>query len=122
MPAACFVQEVILSERRFQYEAEVSANPMNYDAWFDYVRLEEAAGSPDKVQMLLGVKVAESASVTFIAWLCWTRPAMPCSSKAGGSADAMAGENTLLTASRLWSDAEHAGPLPPAWAGTCLCL
>ena len=43
------LQDVILSERRFQYEAEVSANPLNYDAWFDYVRLEEAAGNADHV-------------------------------------------------------------------------
>ncbi len=35
------VEEVILSKRRFQYEAEVKANPLNYDAWFDYIRLEE---------------------------------------------------------------------------------
>ena len=38
-----------MSERRFQYEAEVRRNPMNYDAWFDYARLEESAGDPDKV-------------------------------------------------------------------------
>ena len=25
------------------------ANPSNYDAWFDYIRLEESAGEPDKV-------------------------------------------------------------------------
>ena len=42
-------QDVVVSERRFQYEAEVRRNPMNYDAWFDYVRLEESAGDPDKV-------------------------------------------------------------------------
>ena len=39
-----------MSERRFQYEAEVRRNPMNYDAWFDYARLEESAGDPDKVR------------------------------------------------------------------------
>lgn len=44
------IEDVILSERRFQYEAEVSTNPLNYDAWFDYVRLEEAAGNPDRVR------------------------------------------------------------------------
>ena len=43
------VQDVIVSERRFQYEAEVASNPLNYDAWFDYVRLEEAAGDPERV-------------------------------------------------------------------------
>ena len=43
------LQEVIVSERRFQYEAEVKANPQNYDTWFDYIRLEESAGDHDKV-------------------------------------------------------------------------
>jgi crooked neck len=44
-------QDVVVSERRFQYEAEVRRSPMNYDAWFDYVRLEEAAGDPDKARL-----------------------------------------------------------------------
>lgn len=43
------VQEVIVSERRFQYEAEVKADPQNYDSWFDYARLEESAGDHEKV-------------------------------------------------------------------------
>ena len=43
-------QDVIVGERRFQYEAEVSKNPLNYDSWFDYIRLEEAAGDHDKVR------------------------------------------------------------------------
>ncbi len=46
------MQDVIVSERRFQYEADVKANPMNYDNWFEYIRLEEAAGDPDKVRSL----------------------------------------------------------------------
>lgn len=44
-----YVQEVVVSERRFQYQAEVNANPSNYDSWFDYIRLEESAGDHDKV-------------------------------------------------------------------------
>ena len=38
-----------MSERRFQYEADVKQDPLNYDSWFDYIRLEEAAGQPDRV-------------------------------------------------------------------------
>ena len=45
------LQDVIVSERRFQYEAEVATNPLNYDTWFDYVRLEEAAGDPERVRL-----------------------------------------------------------------------
>lgn len=29
---------------------QVAANPQNYDTWFDYARLEENAGDPDKVR------------------------------------------------------------------------
>ena len=43
------LQEVIVSERRFQYEADVKANPQNYDSWFDYIRLEESTGDHEKV-------------------------------------------------------------------------
>lgn len=40
---------MIVSERRFQYEADVKRDPLNYDSWFDYIRLEESAGQPDRV-------------------------------------------------------------------------
>lgn len=29
---------------------QVAANPHNYDTWFDYARLEENAGDPDKIR------------------------------------------------------------------------
>eukprot|EP00884_Botryococcus_braunii_P014025 jgi/Botrbrau1/22623/Bobra.176_1s0051.1 len=44
------IEDVIDSERRFQYEADVKANPMNYDNWFEYIRLEESAGDPEKIR------------------------------------------------------------------------
>lgn len=33
----------MLGKRRIQYEEEVRADPRNYDAWFDFARLEEDA-------------------------------------------------------------------------------
>ncbi|NWR10776.1 CRNL1 protein, partial [Paradoxornis webbianus] len=36
------IEDIIVSKRRFQYEEEVKANPHNYDAWFDYLRLVES--------------------------------------------------------------------------------
>lgn len=42
------MEEAIVAERRFAYEEQVKQNPLNYDAWFDYVRLEESAGDVDK--------------------------------------------------------------------------
>ncbi|XP_074646066.1 crooked neck-like protein 1 [Tubulanus polymorphus] len=44
------IEDVIVSKRKFQYEEEVKANPHNYDAWFDYVRLMESDGDPEQVR------------------------------------------------------------------------
>uniref|UniRef100_A0A7N8XF02 Crooked neck-like protein 1 n=1 Tax=Mastacembelus armatus TaxID=205130 RepID=A0A7N8XF02_9TELE len=44
------IEDVIVSKRRFQYEEEVKANPHNYDAWFDYLRLVESDAEPDTVR------------------------------------------------------------------------
>ena len=44
------IEDVIVSERRFQYEAEVSRAPSNYDTWFNYTRLEESAGDEARVR------------------------------------------------------------------------
>ncbi|CAH1261589.1 CRNKL1 [Branchiostoma lanceolatum] len=43
------IENVIVSKRKFQYEEEVKANPNNYDAWFDYLRLLESDGTVDQV-------------------------------------------------------------------------
>lgn len=39
------VEDVVLSKRRVMYEEQVKENPKNYDAWFDYARLEESSPS-----------------------------------------------------------------------------
>lgn len=46
------VEDVVLSKRRVMYEEQVKENPKNYDAWFDYARLEESSpsSSPDRVR------------------------------------------------------------------------
>ncbi|MBN3291102.1 CRNL1 protein, partial [Polypterus senegalus] len=44
------IEDVIVSKRRFQYEEEVKANPHNYDAWFDYLRLVESDTDSDTVR------------------------------------------------------------------------
>eukprot|EP00891_Asterochloris_glomerata_P001402 jgi/Astpho2/1402/fgenesh1_pm.00025_%23_10_t len=53
------IEDVVVSERRFQYDAEVTRSPMNYDAWFDYVRLEESAGDPARVREVYERAVAQ---------------------------------------------------------------
>ena len=44
------IENVILSKRKFQYEEEIKENPMNYDAWFDFVRLVESEGNVDIIR------------------------------------------------------------------------
>ena len=44
------IEDVIISKRKFQYEEEVKANSMNYDAWFDYIRLVEAESMQEEVR------------------------------------------------------------------------
>ncbi|NXF23743.1 CRNL1 protein, partial [Rhodinocichla rosea] len=44
------IEDIIVSKRRFQYEEEVKANPHNYDAWFDYLRLVESDTDADTVR------------------------------------------------------------------------
>ncbi len=44
------IEQVILGKRRFQYEEEIKQNPLNFDTWFDYARLEESYGENQKVE------------------------------------------------------------------------
>ncbi|GAO48982.1 pre-mRNA-splicing factor Clf1 [Saitoella complicata NRRL Y-17804] len=44
------IEDVVLSKRRVRYEETVTVQPKNYDAWFDYVRLEESAGDVERVR------------------------------------------------------------------------
>ncbi|CAH8278126.1 unnamed protein product [Arabidopsis lyrata] len=44
------IEDAIVGKKRFQYEDEVSKNPLNYDSWFDYVRLEESVGNKDRIR------------------------------------------------------------------------
>ncbi|XP_022562406.1 crooked neck-like protein 1 [Brassica napus] len=39
------IDDVIVGRRRVEYEEQVRKSPLNYDAWFDYVRLEEEEAS-----------------------------------------------------------------------------
>jgi hypothetical protein len=44
------IEDVVLSKRRFTYEQEISADPLNYDAWFDYIKLEESTGDLERIR------------------------------------------------------------------------
>jgi crooked neck len=53
------VEDVILAKRRVQYEEQVKENPKNYDAWFDFARLEETSGDPDRVRDIYERAIAQ---------------------------------------------------------------
>uniref|UniRef100_A0A0D9WQS8 Pre-mRNA-splicing factor Syf1/CRNKL1-like C-terminal HAT-repeats domain-containing protein n=1 Tax=Leersia perrieri TaxID=77586 RepID=A0A0D9WQS8_9ORYZ len=44
------IEDAIVGKRRFQYEDEVRKNPLNYDSWFDYIRLEESVMNKDRIR------------------------------------------------------------------------
>ena len=39
------IEDVVISKRKLQYEEAVQENSMNYESWFDYIRLLENEGS-----------------------------------------------------------------------------
>ncbi|KAJ4720246.1 Crooked neck-like protein 1 [Melia azedarach] len=39
------IEDLVVRKRRFEYEDDVRKNPMNYNTWFDYIRLEENIGN-----------------------------------------------------------------------------
>jgi crooked neck len=53
------VEDVLVGKRRLQYEEQVTSNPKDYDAWFDYARLEEMAGEPDRVREIYERAIAQ---------------------------------------------------------------
>ncbi|KAF2366623.1 HAT (Half-A-TPR) repeat [Trinorchestia longiramus] len=44
------IDDVITSKRKFQYEEALKKNNLDYDTWFDYVRMLEADGNVDLIR------------------------------------------------------------------------
>ncbi|KAJ1664194.1 NineTeen Complex (NTC) component [Coemansia sp. RSA 1813] len=44
------IEHVVVNKRRLEYDAAVKKNPTDYDTWIDYIRLEEAMESSDRVE------------------------------------------------------------------------
>ena len=44
------IESVIMKKRRLQYEEEIAEDPMNYDAWFDLIRLVENEGEVEIIR------------------------------------------------------------------------
>ena len=53
------VEDVVLTKRRRLYEEQVKENPKNYDVWFDFARLEETGGDPDRVREVYERAIAQ---------------------------------------------------------------
>lgn len=45
------VESVVVRKRREQYELAIAEDPLNYDTWFDYIRLEEGEGGNDPARV-----------------------------------------------------------------------
>jgi len=57
------IEDAIITRRRATYEDQVASNPLNYDAWFDYTRLEES----EVLAVSKGSSSAATADSTSIA-------------------------------------------------------
>jgi crooked neck len=53
------VEDVVLSKRRGHYEELIKENPKNYDAWFDYAKLEETSQDSDRIRDVYERAVAQ---------------------------------------------------------------
>lgn len=42
------VDHVVIAKRRVEYEKQLAENAMNYDVWFDYIKLEEAEAESER--------------------------------------------------------------------------
>ncbi|XP_050371698.1 LOW QUALITY PROTEIN: uncharacterized protein LOC126789549 [Argentina anserina] len=52
------IDDAIARTKRIQYEEEVRKNPLDYDSWFDYIRLEENAGNTNRIREVYESAVA----------------------------------------------------------------
>ena len=57
-PYASRTQDVVTTSRREQYEAQIRDDPLVYDTWFDYCKLEEEVGDAQRVRELYERAVA----------------------------------------------------------------
>ncbi|PFH35591.1 putative crooked neck family 1 protein isoform 2 [Besnoitia besnoiti] len=65
------IEDTVLSKRVFVYEEELHSNPLNYDCWIDYIRLEESRGDIDRIRNIYERALANVPPV--LEKRCWTR-------------------------------------------------
>ncbi|KAF0893166.1 hypothetical protein E2562_023193 [Oryza meyeriana var. granulata] len=52
------IEDTLMAKKRILYEDEVTSNPLDYDSWFDYLRLEESLGNKDRIREIYERAVA----------------------------------------------------------------
>ena len=60
-------KKFVIIKRKFHYEEKVKENPMNFDAWFDFVCLTESEGNMDTWPMCLPPKRSTTGGGTSIS-------------------------------------------------------
>ncbi|KAJ1795464.1 NineTeen Complex (NTC) component [Coemansia sp. RSA 2399] len=53
------IEHVVVNKRRLQYDAAVKRDPTDYDAWIDYIRLEEEEGIVERTRDVYERAIAE---------------------------------------------------------------
>ena len=63
------IENMVINKRRVHYEALVSHNSQDYDAWFNFARLEEASGNSERIREVYERAIAAQPSQdTKLAW------------------------------------------------------
>jgi crooked neck len=57
------IEDAILETRRTHYQGIVQQDPYNYDAWFDYARLEENEGEYDRIRAVYTQAVSNNPPI-----------------------------------------------------------
>lgn len=57
------IEDVIVSKRRTQYEEALSKDALDYDTWFDYIRLEESQGDLARIREVYERAIAQQPPV-----------------------------------------------------------
>lgn len=57
------IEDVIVGKRRTQYEEALSKDPLDFDTWFDYIRLEESQGDLARIREVYERAIAQQPPV-----------------------------------------------------------
>lgn len=105
------VEDAVLAKRRLEYERAVESDPHDYDAWFDWVRLEEQAVGAAMAQAAAAAATAEEAGEAGLGG-----GAGAAGPAAAAAAAASAAASAAVQRARDTYERACAGALPPSSA------